>query len=92
MTRETNHEHKITNQESPAARHKILVWLPSPMGDAILCTPALKAIRQRFKSSRITFFANSIVHQILSPSRFNNAWLTQRSKNPLVIVNTCNSF
>ena len=86
MARETNHESKITNQESPAARHKILVWLPSPMGDAILCTPALRAIRQRFKSSRITFFANSIVHQILSPSRFNNAWLTQRSKNPLVIV------
>ncbi|MHC4158743.1 MAG: lipopolysaccharide heptosyltransferase II [Planctomycetota bacterium] len=86
MTRETNHEPKITNQESPAARHRILVWLPSPMGDAVLCTPALRAIRRHFKSSRITFFANSIVRQILTPNDFNDEWLTHSSKNPLAIA------
>ena len=86
MTRETNLEPKITNQESPVAKDRILVWLPSPMGDAILCTPALRAIRRRFKSSRIAFCANSVVRQILSTSRFNDEWLLQQSKNPLAIA------
>ena len=66
--------------------NNILVWLPSPMGDAVLCTPALRAIRQHFKSSRISFFANAIVREILSPSRFNDIWLQQQSKNPLAIA------
>jgi heptosyltransferase-2 len=62
-------------------REKILIWLPSPMGDAILCTPALRAIRQHFKDADITFLAGPTVNQILSPTRFNDAWLTQQNKN-----------
>ena len=61
----------------------ILVWLPSPMGDAILCTPALRAIREHFKSCRISFLAGPAVREVLSPSSFNDAWLEQRRKNPL---------
>ena len=53
----------------------ILIWLPSPMGDAILCTPALKAIRNHFASSRITFLAEKNVRQVLSPCPFNDEWL-----------------
>jgi len=68
------------------ARYEILVWLPSPMGDAILCTPALRAIRQHFKSSKISFFANPIVREVLSPCRFNDIWLQQHSKNPFAIA------
>ncbi|MGA1980181.1 MAG: lipopolysaccharide heptosyltransferase II [Sedimentisphaerales bacterium] len=68
------------------AKYEILVWLPSPMGDAVLCTPALRAIRRHFKSSRISFFANEVVRKILSPSRFNDIWLQQRSKNPFTIA------
>ncbi|UCE98737.1 MAG: lipopolysaccharide heptosyltransferase II [Planctomycetota bacterium] len=67
-------------------RYEILVWLPSPMGDAILCTPALRAIRRYFKSSRITFFANSVVRQLLSPNRFSDAWLLHHGKNPFAIA------
>ena len=67
-------------------RYEILVWLPSPMGDAVLCTPALRAIRRHFKSSQISFFANEVVRKILSPSRFNDIWLQQRSKNPFTIA------
>lgn len=63
--------------------HHILIWLPSPMGDAILSTPALRAIRQHFKSSLITFFAGSMVRRILSPGSFNDRWVEQHSKNPL---------
>ena len=62
--------------------YEILVWLPSPLGDAVLCTPALRAIRQHFKSSKIIFFGNSVVRGILSPSSLNDRWLEQRVKNP----------
>jgi len=64
----------------------ILVWLPSPMGDAILCTPALRAIRRHFKSSKICFFANPVVREILSPCTLNDQWLQQRGKNPFAIA------
>ena len=64
----------------------ILVWLPSPMGDVILCTPALRAIRQHFKSAKITFFANAVDREVLSPCRFNDIWLEQKHSNPLAIA------
>ncbi len=64
----------------------VLVWLPSPMGDAILCTPALRAIRERFKSGKITFFANSMARQVLSPCSFNDIWLEQKGNNPFTIA------
>ncbi len=66
--------------------YEILVWLPSPVGDAVLCTPALRAIRQHFKSSKITFFAKPVVRGVLSPSSFNDRWLEQRDKNPSAIA------
>ena len=56
------------------------------MGDAILCTPALRAIRQHFKSAQITFFANSVVRDILSPCNFNDVWLEQKNSNPFDIA------
>ena len=60
----------------------VLVWLPSPMGDAVLCTPALRAIRQHFKSDNISFLANTVVREVLSPCNFNDLWLEQQSSNP----------
>jgi len=67
------------------ADYNILVWLPSPMGDAILCTPALRAIRNRFSSSRITFLADPAVRSVLSPCSFNNAWLPPQP-NPFALA------
>jgi heptosyltransferase-2 len=58
------------------------------MGDAILCTPALRAIRRHFKSSRISFFANEVICKILSPSRFNDVWIQQHGKNLFKMVKT----
>ena len=66
--------------------NEILAWLPSPLGDAVLCTPALRAIRQHFKSSRITFFGNPVVRGILSPSSFNDRWLEHDTENPFAIA------
>jgi heptosyltransferase-2 len=67
-------------------KHKILVWLPSPMGDAILCTPTLRAIRKHFKSCEISFLAEPVVRELLSPGGFNNNWLEQRNNNPFAIA------
>ena len=64
----------------------ILVWLPSPMGDAILCTPALRAIREHYPSCKIWFYAAPVVRKILSPCRFNDEWLEQKDGNPLAIA------
>ncbi|MBW8002769.1 MAG: lipopolysaccharide heptosyltransferase II [Planctomycetes bacterium] len=67
-------------------KEKILVWLPSPLGDAILCTPALRAIRQHFESCEIYFFAKEVVREVLSPSSFCDHWLGVESDSPLSIA------
>lgn len=70
---------------------KILVWLPSPMGDAMLATPALRAIRRHFDSAKITFLANRVVREVLSPNPFNNDWIDQTTDNPLALAQTLRS-
>jgi len=65
---------------------KILVWLPSPMGDAILCTPALRALRKHFKGDRITFLARPTVREVLTPSEFNDDWLEITNTDPFAVA------
>src|SRR4030042_3569571 len=67
-------------------KYNILVWLPSPMGDAVLCTPALRAIRRHFSSSEITFLAEPVVREVLSPSDYNDKWLELQRRNPFAIA------
>lgn len=73
-------------------KYEILVWLPSPIGDAVLCTPALRAIRRRFESCKISFFANDVVRQVLSPGGFNDRWITQQDTNPFAIAKTLGRY
>ncbi|AQT68949.1 ADP-heptose--LPS heptosyltransferase 2 [Anaerohalosphaera lusitana] len=56
-------------------KQNILIWLPSPMGDAVLCTPALRALRRHFTNANITFLAAPTVRAVLSPSSFNDDWI-----------------
>jgi heptosyltransferase-2 len=63
-------------------QYQILIWLPSPLGDAVLCTPALRALRRHFRASRITFLAEPPVREVLSPCSFNDKWLEQHSPSP----------
>ena len=72
--------------ENESQTANILVWLPSPMGDAVLCTPALRALRRRFESARITFLARAFVREILSGIDFNDTWLQVQSTNPFAIA------
>lgn len=69
-----------------AKGEKILIWLPSPMGDAILSTPALRSLRRLFEDSEITFLAKPLIREVLSPCRFNDKWLELQSKNPLSVA------
>lgn len=62
-------------------QENILIWLPAPMGDAILCTPALRAVREHFDKANITFLASMVVRQALSPCRFCDEWLDISEKN-----------
>ncbi len=64
-----------------ASDEKILVWLPSPMGDAILSAPALRALRKGRGASHITLLANRTVRDILSPCAFNDAWIDSEEAN-----------
>ena len=64
---------------------KILIWLPSPLGDAICATPALRAFRMLFADAQITFLAAPFTQAILSPTPFADAWLNpQKGLMPLV--------
>jgi heptosyltransferase-2 len=56
----------------------ILIWLPSPLGDAILSTPALAAIRNHFPNAQITFLANPAIRAFLEPTPFCNAWIENK--------------
>jgi len=72
--------------EKRSSGGEMLVWLPSPMGDAVLCTPALRTIRKHFKSCKISFFATPVVRCVLSPYSFNDKWLEQRNENPFAVA------
>jgi len=66
-------------------RQKILIWLPSPLGDAVMSTPALRAIRQKFKDAEICFLGNSPVKETLSGLPFNDGWV-ESSGGPLTLA------
>jgi heptosyltransferase-2 len=67
-------------------RENILIWLPSPLGDAVLCTPALRALRKKFCDQNIYFLASPTVKQLLSPNIFNDQWLETESHNSLTLA------
>ena len=63
---------------------KILVWLPSPLGDAIMSTPSLRTIRKTFADAEITFLASPTVMDALSPSSFCDTWIMQNKISSLI--------
>ncbi len=54
---------------------RVLVWLPSPLGDAVMCTPALKALREGMPDKRIYFVGSDMVRDGLSPCDFADEWV-----------------
>ena len=64
----------------------ILVWLPSPMGDAVMSTPALRSLRDYFVDDKIFFLAKPLVRQVLSPSPFNDEWIQYERHNVFAVA------
>jgi heptosyltransferase-2 len=58
-------------------KENILVWLPSPMGDTILATGALRALRAHFAQARITYYGSAMTRQLLTPCAWHDDWLEQ---------------
>jgi heptosyltransferase-2 len=57
------------------AAQNILIWLPSPLGDAIMSTPALSAFRSYYTGARIVFLAQTTVRAFLDPCPYCDAWI-----------------
>jgi heptosyltransferase-2 len=56
------------------------------MGDAVLASPALRAIRAHFADARISFLGSSIVRQVIERSGFEDEWITPAKDCPFVIA------
>jgi heptosyltransferase II len=57
----------IAGRKSPS---RILIVLPNWVGDLVLSTPALKALRERFPESHVAFLLRSHLADILAGSRW----------------------
>ncbi len=64
------------------AQERILVWLPSPLGDAVLSTPTLRALRRHYPGARISFVAEPAVLDLLMGNPWCDAWIRMR-RNPI---------
>jgi len=72
---------------------KILLWLPSPLGDAVLATPALRAIRERFDDARTYFYASPTVRAALEPCEYCDEWIEALSgRSPYGIAKELKKF
>ncbi|MCP4449837.1 MAG: lipopolysaccharide heptosyltransferase II [Planctomycetes bacterium] len=58
-------------------KENILVWLPSPMGDTILATGVLRALRAHFAQAGITYYGSPVTRQLLTPCAWHDDWLEQ---------------
>ncbi len=51
------------------ADKRILVFLPNPVGDVVMSTPALRALREHFVGAHIAHVGRKVALEVLSPNR-----------------------
>jgi heptosyltransferase-2 len=61
---------------------RILVVLPNWVGDVVLATPALRAIRRRYPDAFITFLCRRYVADVVAPSEWMDECIFWSSKPP----------
>ena len=62
---------------------RVVVFLPGWIGDAVMATPALRAIRQRFANSRISWVAKPGVLNALQGSHWNDGTISSGNKSAI---------
>lgn len=55
--------------------HNLLIWLPSPLGDAIMAIPALRSVRALYPEASITLMAPAFTREVLHPCPYCDDWL-----------------
>ena len=55
--------------------HSILVVLPTWVGDFVMATPGLRAIRERFPASRITFLMEANLLELARGGPWMDEWV-----------------
>lgn len=64
----------------------ILVFLPNWVGDVVMATPALRALRARFGGARITFFGRKIALDVMTGTAWADAqMLDESNKSPRLL-------
>lgn len=63
---------------------RIVVVLPSPMGDAILCGPALRRLRTSLPESYIALLGNGTVKEVLAGNPWGNEFVVYDKKEGLL--------
>ncbi|MBX3396560.1 MAG: lipopolysaccharide heptosyltransferase II [Phycisphaerae bacterium] len=61
----------------------LLISIPNWVGDAVMATPALSAVRRRFPAARITFLLRRYVADVLAGTQLANDCLYWPSENTL---------
>lgn len=68
------------------SKRNILVWLPAPMGDAIMATPALRCLRKIYSGDKIFFLAGRTNVEILAGCAFCDEWVILKENNPFKLA------
>ena len=63
----------------PRQAEKVLVWLPNPVGDVVMATPALRAVREHFAGARISHVGRAPALAVLSGTDLADEMIPDRS-------------
>ena len=53
----------------------VLIWLPSPLGDAVMAIPALRTLRKTYQDANLFFLASSTIREFMEPCPFCDGWM-----------------
>ena len=64
---------------TPAAVQRVAVFLPNPVGDVVMATPVLRALRRALPDAHIVTVARDPANQVMAGSGWQNGTIVDRS-------------
>jgi len=64
---------------TPAAPQRVAVFLPNPVGDAVMATPVLRALRGAFPDAHIVYIAREPALQVMAGCGWQDGTIADRS-------------